>query len=165
MFSITTLDLVRLDSDHVAQNYMAHARAAERLAAAAFWFRVAVVALLTMAAASAIATLLWPSHVNAVTAVVTTTSALLTFTVYAVLALDARVTAHRQLAHHVWLVAERFRALLTEAGEGLVDGPSVLRRREELVHDLHAIYEHGFSTDQPALETARLPPWPADRAA
>jgi hypothetical protein len=165
MFSITTLDLVRLDSDHSAQNYMVHARAAERLATAAFWVRVAILGLQTVATASAIAMLLWPSRVYAVTVLVAAAAALLTFTVQAAIGLDTRVAAHRQLAHRVWLVAEHFRALVAEASEGLIDGPAVLRRRDELVHDLHAIYEHGFAADQPARETARLPPWPADRAA
>jgi len=103
--------------------------------------------------------------VSYVLAAVATAAALLTFTVYVVIGLDTRVTAHRQLAHRVWLVAERFRALVAEAGEGLLDTPSVMRRRDELVNDLHAIFEHGFTTDQPGLETARLPTWPADRAA
>ena len=165
MFSVTTLDLVRLDSDHAAQNYMVHARAAERLAAAAFWFRIAVVALLTVATATALAAVLWPSRGYAIAALVAAAAALLVFTAHAVIGLDARVAAHRGLAHRVWLVAERFRALLAESHDGALDVVTVLHRREELVHALHAIYEQGFDADQPARETARLPSWPADRAA
>jgi conflict system pore-forming effector with SLATT domain len=165
MFSVTTLDLVRLDSDHVAQNYMVHARAAERLAGTAFITRIVIVSLLTAAVAAAVATLLAPQRPYEVASVVTTALALVGFAIYAVLGLEARVSAHRQIAHRVWLVAERYRALVVEINDGLIDPTVILRRRDELVHDLHAIYENGFGGDQPARERARLPAWPADRAA
>ena len=165
MFSVTTLDLVRLDSDHVAQNYMVHARAAERLAGGAFVGRLIVVSLLTVATAAALATVLAPSRPYEIAVAVTTALALVAFAVYAVVGLDARVSAHRQMAHRLWLVAERYRALVAEINDGHADPPQVLRRREELIHDLHAIYEGGFGADQPARELARLPAWPADRAA
>ena len=160
MFSVTTVDLVRLDSDHVAQNYTVHARAAERCASAAFVARIVIVSLLTAATASAIAALLMPGHGYAVAGAATSTLALVFFAVYAVLGLEGRVVAHREVAHRVWLVAERYRSLVAEINDGLVDGPTVLRRRDDLIHDLHAIYEHGFPADQPARELSRLPPWP-----
>jgi conflict system pore-forming effector with SLATT domain len=160
MFSVTTLDLVRLDSDHVARNYTVHARAAERCASAAFGARIVIVSLLTAATASAIAALLMPGRGYTVAAAATSTLALVAFAVYAVLGLEARVAAHRQIAHRVWLVAERYRSLVAEINGGLVDGPTVLRRRDALIHDLHAIYEHGFAADQPGRELSRLPPWP-----
>ena len=165
MFSVTTLDLVRLDSDHVGQNYTVHARAAERLAGAAFVARIVVVSLLTAATAAAMATLLAPERPYEIAAAVTTTLALVGFAIYAVLGLEARVGAHRQIAHRVWLVAEQYRSLVAEINDGLVDPSTILRRRDELIHELHAIYEHGFGADQPARERIRLPPWPADRAA
>ena len=165
MFSVTTLDLVRLDSDHVAQNYTVHARAAERLAGAAFTSRIVIVSLLTAAAAAAIATLLEPSRPYEIATAATATLALVAFAIYAVLGLEARVSAHRQIAHRLWLVAERYRALVAEINDGLADAGLVLRRRDELMYELHAIYERGFAADQPGRELARLPPWPADRAA
>ena len=165
MFSVTTLDLVRLDSDHVAQNYTVHARAAERLAGAAFTSRLIVVSLLTAATAASLATLLEPSRAYEIAAVATTTLALVAFAVSAVVGLDARVNAHRQIAHRIWLVAEHYRALVAEINDGLADIPQVLRRREELIHDLHAIFEGGFGADQPTRELARLPSLPVDRAA
>lgn len=165
MFSVTTLDLVRLDSDHVGQNYTVHARAAERLASTAFIARIVIVSLLTAATAAAIATLLAPQRPYEIAAVVTTTLALVGFAIYAVLGLESRVSAHRQIAHRVWLVAEQYRSLVAEINDGLVEPSTILRRRDELIHELHAIYEHGFGADQPARERIRLPPWPADRAA
>ena len=165
MFSITTLDLVRLDSDHTAQNYMVHARAAERIAGAAFTARLVVVSLLAAACASTILTLLVPVRAYEIAAAALATLALVAFAIYATLGLESRVGAHRLIAHRLWLLAERYRALVAEVNDGLVDGPQALRRRDELTHDLHAIYEQSFGVDQPARESARLPPLPADRAA
>ena len=165
MFSVTTLDLVRLDSEHAAQNYIVHARAAERLARAALVARVVIVLLLAATAATAIAAVLLPTRAYAIAAASTASLALIAFAVYAVVGLEARVGAHRQLAHRVWLVAERYRSLVAEINDGLIEGQALLRRREDLIHDLHAIYEQAFGADQPAREVARLPAWPADRAA
>src|SRR5215217_4808401 len=53
MFSLTVVDHVRLDSDHIAQNYMIHARGAERIVRFVFMFRMVIVALLAVATAAA----------------------------------------------------------------------------------------------------------------
>lgn len=165
MFSITTNDLVRLDSDHVAQNYTVHARAAERLAAAAFVLRIIIVSLLAIATAADLVALLLPLRVYQIAAVSSAALALVGFAVYAVLGLESRVGSHRQIAHRVWLVAEQYRSLLAQVNDGAIDSSAVMRRRDELIHDLHAIYEHGFGADQPGHEAARLPRLSADRAA
>ena len=49
MFSLTIVDHVRLDSEHIAKNYTVHARAAERIVGIVFTFRIAITALLAVA--------------------------------------------------------------------------------------------------------------------
>ena len=165
MFSITTIDLVRLDSEHVAQNYTVHARAAERLAAVAFTCRIVVVSLLAVVTAVAMVNVLSPARGYQLVTVAAAALALVAFAVYAVLGVESRVAAHRQIAHRVWLIAERYRALMAEMNDGALDVGSVMRRRDDLIHELHAVYEYGFAADQSAHETARLAMLPADRAA
>ncbi len=165
MFTLTAIDLIRLDSDHAAQNYMVHARSAERLARTAFTARITIVTLLAIAMGVDVLGLLIPMRAYQIAAAAAAAIALVGFAVYAVLGLESRVAAHRALAHRLWLVAERYRSLLAEVTDGTVDAGALVRRREELVHDLHAIYERGFGADQPAHETARLPALPSDRAA
>ena len=93
-------------------------------------------------------------------AVVATVLALLAFVIYAAVGLEARLSAHRAFVHRLWIVLERYRSLLAEVEEGIVDGPALLRRRDELIHDLHAIYEFGFGLgsarprERPAAGTA-----------
>jgi len=165
MFSLTVIDHVRLDSEHVAQNYTIHARAADRLARLSFGFRMSMALILAAAAAASVTGLLMPAHFYQVTAAITTSVAAIGFALYSVLGLESRVAAHRALAHKLWLVSERYRSLIAEADQGLVPSDALLQRRDRLIEDVHAIYERGFAADQPAYETARLPAMPGERAA
>jgi hypothetical protein len=165
MFSLNVVDHVRLDSEHIAQNYTVHARAAERIVGIVFTCRIVIAALLVVATSATIAGLLLSGRNYQIAAVVATGLALFGFAVYAVLGLEARLFAHRSFAHRLWLMSERYRSLLAEVQEGLVDTPALLRRRDELIHDLHAIYEFGFGAEQAGHESVRLPPLPDERAA
>jgi SMODS and SLOG-associating 2TM effector domain family 4 len=165
MFSLTVLDHVRLDSEHAARNYMVHARAADRLASAAFAVRVAVAVLLAIAAASAIANLLYTERFYQVADVIASGLAVIGFALYGVFGIESRVLAHRALAHRLWILSEQYRALITEAGDGTVDRGMLLQRRDELMARMHAIYERGFGPDQRAFEAQRLAEIKAEQAA
>lgn len=165
MFSLTVVDHLRLDTEQAAQNYAIHAREAERLVTSAFVARITTAALLAVATAAEIANLLFPSRTSQAIAVAASTIALLLFVLYSVTGLESRITAHRAFAHRLWLVSERFRSLMTEIDEGLVDRETLLRRRDELIQELHSIYGQGFGVDQRGHEHARLPLVTTDRAA
>ena len=165
MFSLTVIDHLRLDTDQAAQNYTIHAREAERLVTLALRARIATAALLALAAAAEVANLLWPGRVDQAIAIAASAVALIAFVLYSVQNLESRISAHRAFAHRLWLVAERFRALLAEIDDGLLDRDAQLRRRDELIHELHEIYGHGFGVDQHGYEQARLPIPATERAA
>ena len=156
MFALTVADQVRLDSQHVEQNYTVHARAAERIARAVFASRIVIAALLTSATLVSVAAVLAPARAYQIASVVTTSMALLAFGVYAALGLEARVCAHRALAHRLWLAAERYRSLLSEVHEGIIDSASLLQRRDKLISQVHTIYELGLAPDQAGHESVRL---------
>jgi hypothetical protein len=165
MFSLTVIDHVRLDSEHIARNYTVHARAAERIVGLVFACRITITVLLAVATASTIATLVDPSRGYQIAAVAATAAALLAFVLYTVLGLEGRLFAHRSFAQRLWLISERYRSLLAEAHDGRVDESTLLRRRDELIRDVHAIYEYGFGADQAGYERLRLPDVPDERAA
>ena len=165
MFSLTVLDCIRLDSEHVAQNYMVHARAADRFATLAFAARLAMAVVLAISAASAVADVMFSARYYQVAAATTTAAATLAFALYCVLGFEARVAAHRAFAHRLWLVAARYRSLLAEADEGFLDRVTLLERRDQLIEQVHAIYERGFGVDQRGFESERLPAITAGRAA
>jgi hypothetical protein len=165
MFSLTVLDHVRLDSEHTDRNYTIHARAAERIVRVVFACRMVIAVLLAAATATTIAALLLSGRTIQIAAVVTTALAFLAFVTYLVLGLEARLHAHRGFVHRLWIVAERYRSLLAEVHDGTVDPTALLRRRDELIHDLHVIYEFGFGSDQQGYESVRLADLPDQRAA
>jgi len=121
--------------------------------------------LLAAAAAACVASALLPARFYQVAAVAATTAAMIGFALYSVLGLESRVSAHRSFAHRLWIVTERYRSLLAEANDGIVDLAAMLRRRDDLIEQVHAIYERGFSVDQTGYEAARLPVIVDERAA
>jgi len=165
MFSLTVVDHVRLDSEQAARNYMAHARAAERMARLGFTSRIVIAGLLAISTSAAVLNLLSPGRAPQIAVVVASAAALLAFAVYAILGVEARLFAHRSFAHRLWLVSERYRSLLSEVSDGTVDGQMLLRHRDELLAALHAIYEIGLGSDHVGYEAGRLATLPDERAA
>jgi hypothetical protein len=165
MFSLTVIDHLRLDTEHAAQNYTVHAREAERLASYGLAARIATATLLGLALAANVASLLYPIRAYQIAAIAAAALALIVYAVHSVYGIEARVTAHRAFAHRLWLLAERFRALVSEIDDGLVDPDVQLHRRDELIRDLHAIYGQGFGVDQRGFEGTRLPPLPKEERA
>jgi len=163
MFTLTVTDHVRLDSEHVARNYTVHARAAQRLAKAALATRMALVALLVVAAAASVADLVFEAHADRIAAAVATSLALFGFVFYLAVGLEGRVLAHRALSQRLWLVSERYRSLMAEIEDGTVDRPALLRRRDELISQLHTAYDDRFSADQAGYEHDRLATLTSDR--
>ncbi len=165
MFSLTVLDHVRLDCEHAAQNYTVHARAADRFATMAFVVRMILATLLAAATAACIASVILPDRFYAMAAAAATTAAMIGFSLYAVLGLEGRVSAHRSFAHRLWIVCEGYRSLIAEANDGLIGGEELLARRDHLIQQLHGIYERGFGVDQSGYEAGRLGRVADERAA
>jgi conflict system pore-forming effector with SLATT domain len=156
MFSLKIIDHVRLDSERIAQNYTVHAAAAERIVLGITAFRVGLVILLTLAASAQIANAIFPRSLSPAVAIGAGMLALAGFAVYGALGLEASLFAHRAFAHRLWVVAERYRSLLSEANDGLVDGPMLVRRRDELMAEVDAIYQFAFGVNHAAHERLRL---------
>jgi conflict system pore-forming effector with SLATT domain len=156
MFSLKIVDHVRLESERLAQNYTVHAAAAERIVRAITIFRVGLVVLLTIAASAEVANVIFPRSLSPATAVGAGMLALAAFAVYGALGLEASLYAHRAFAHRLWLVVERYRSLLSEVNDGMVDGPVLVRRRDELMAEVDAIYQFAFGVNHAAHERLRL---------
>ena len=82
---------------------------------------------------------------------------------YLAVGLEGRVHAHRSCAHQLWLVCDRYRSLLGEIEDGLLDRATILQRRDELSAQVHAAYDQAFSLDQKAYESLRQPSEDGDR--
>ena len=158
MFSLSVVDHLRLNFGLVVQNYTAHARAAERLAAVALKAKMVILALLGLATGSIALSLFRPERGYQIAAAIIASVAFAVHVMTLVYGVDARVYSHRLLAHRLWLMCDRYRGLLTEIQDGLVDDAAILSRREILSEQVHAIYEQGFPVDQQAYESMRQRP-------
>src|SRR5688572_19310754 len=158
MFSLSVVDHLRLNFRLVVQNYSAHARAAERFATAALRTKLAILVLLALATTSIVLSLFRPERGYQIAAVVMASAAFSVYVMAIAYGIESRVHSHRMLAHRLWPICEQYRGLLTEIQDGLLDTAAILRRREILSEQVHAIYEQGFGVDQQAFETMRQPP-------
>lgn len=148
MFSLTVTDLARLDFEQAGRNYTTQTRAADRLARLAFAARIVVLVLLGAALAAATTNLVFEGRPFRIATVAASALTLIAYTLVAGFQFDRRIHGHRVVAHRLWLVTERYRALIAELDEGMVDRTTLLRRRDDLIQQLHAIYDVGLNTDQ-----------------
>jgi hypothetical protein len=158
MFSLSVVDHVRLNFGHAVQNYTIHARAAERLADLALKARFVMFGLLGLGTIASLTALITTGRTGQMTAAIASVLALIGYAVYVALGFEVRVYTHRAFAHRLWRVCEDYRALLAEVQDDALDRAAVLKRRDELIGRVHAIYEQGFPIDQQAFERARLAP-------
>jgi hypothetical protein len=157
MFHLGVVDHVRLNFDRTSRNYTVHAQAAERLAALTSRVRIAVLTLIGVAAAAAMIGLIEPGRQFHIAAAAAALIAFAAHASYLAVGLEGRVHAHRSCAHRLWMVCDRYRSLLGEIEDGLLDREGVLRRRDELSAQVHAAYDQAFSLDQKAYESMRQP--------
>ncbi len=106
-----------------------------------------------------------PARAYLYAAVVTSTLAVAAFVVYEMFGIESRLFVHRSVAHRLWMVSERYRSLLSEVNEGFIDGPTLVHRRDELIAEMHRIYDSGFGVDQAGHELDRLAPLVGEKAA
>lgn len=156
MFQLSVVDHVRLSFGQVVQNYIIHARTAERLTALSWTAKVVVLTLLGIAAAAAIAAVLAPNRPLQITAAVCAALAFGAYAVHVALDVGPRVLTHRAAANRLWLIAERYRSLLAEIHDGQVERAEIHRRRDELLQQVHTAYEYAAPGERQGDEAARL---------
>jgi conflict system pore-forming effector with SLATT domain len=163
MFSLSLIEHLRLNGDLVEQNYAAHARAAERCAAIALKVKMTVLSMLGVATGTIVLSLFRAAREYQIIAAIVAAVAFALHAAAAAYGIEARVYSHRLIAHRLWQMCERYRGLLSEIQDGLVDTAEILARREVLTAQVHAIYEQAFPIDQQAYESLRQPPLESNR--
>ena len=154
MFQLSLVDHIRLSFGSVATSYRAHARAAERLSARAWQSKVIVMCLLGLAAGASLLALTGARPFQ-IAAIALAAVALLGFAVSISMGFEPRAYAHRACAAQLWLLCEKYRALLAEVHDGLVDLPAVTKRRDDLMREVQIVYEHALPADRDAYQIAR----------
>jgi hypothetical protein len=154
MFHLSLVDHIRLSFGHVVYAYQAHAHAAERLARRAWQAKVATLALILLTAGACLLAVDGgrPFRIGAAVlaaAAFATHAGVLAFDV------EPRVYAHRSCAARLWLLCEKYRALLAEIHDGLIGPEGVVERRDALIDEVHAVYAHVPPADRQAYQIAR----------
>jgi hypothetical protein len=155
MFSLTLLDHLRLTFSQISQRHKAHAAIAKskgrwnRLLRGSEALLMLGVSMTTMAAAFG------ESRIFIIVAAALAGIALLVLVVH--LTFDFDTLAHQNAASsaHLWRIRERYRSLLTDLHEGVVDVAEARVRRDRLIEELGGIFETAEITpadDEPLPE-------------
>jgi SMODS and SLOG-associating 2TM effector domain family 4 len=154
VFQLSLIDHIRLSFGSVATSYRAHARAAERLAARARQSRVLLLSLLGLAMGASLVALTGVRPFQIAAAALSATALVGLAAVHS-LEFEARAFAHRSCTAQLWLLCEKYRALLADVHDGLIDLPETTARRDTLMREVQNVYEHALPADREAYQIAR----------
>jgi hypothetical protein len=156
---LTLLDHLRLTFGHVVYRHRAHskiahsrARWSRRLKAAEALLMTGVV--ITAAGASA-GTSVGKGHGYAIATFLLAGLSLAVLLVHLMFDLDRSARAHASCATQLWRIVERYRAVLSDLADGAIDVDTARIRRDGLMNELNAIYEHAPTLDFQSYQTAR----------
>ena len=154
MFQITLEEHVRLSFGSALAAYEGHAGAAAKLAR---WNWYAKLALLGLSGVAAVVSAISVAGGYALHLA----SAILTSAVFAACATYVGVNrqllvyGHRASAAKLWVICEKYRALLAEMHADLIDLPSLQNRRNALLTESAAVLEQSAPDDRYTYEIAR----------
>ena len=154
MFQMDVAQQVRLSYDGIETACDAHAKAAIRLIRVTAWLRLAALAIAGGAAMASAMAIDHGRHWE-IGAAIAASAAFAAFAAYVGFNHQPRIYGHRASAARLWLVCEKYRTLLAEMHEGLVDLPATRERRHALLQETAAIFEHTAPDDRETLEIAR----------
>jgi conflict system pore-forming effector with SLATT domain len=154
MFQLSLVDHLRLTFGHVVYRQRAHSQLALSLSRWSRRLRAAEVVLMVGVAFSAGAAAVTNVHAYAVLSAVLAGLAVLMLLASLMMDLDVSAQTHMVCAGRLWLIRERYRALMTDLVDGAIDLEGARRGRDLLMNDLHTIYERASVVDQQAYESA-----------
>jgi len=74
--------------------------------------------------------------------------------IHLTLDLEGSAVVHDACAARLWPMRERYRALLSDLADDAIDLDAARERRDLLMNELHGIYQHAPSGDQPSYQAA-----------
>jgi hypothetical protein len=154
MFHLSAVDHIRLSFATVAAAYQRHADAATRLDRWSWYMKIGLVALAGLACVLALLALQRGRGFQ----IATTIAAAVAFVgcaVYVALDLEPRIYAHRTTSARFWLLTEKYRALLADVHDQAIDVSAINDRREALMQEARAIFEHAPPADRQTYEIAK----------
>ena len=154
MFHLESGDYVRITYDSLKQAYDAHADAAARLSRFSSYFRLATLG--TTGGAAVLAALAISGG-----RIMQTAAALLAACAFGVCAAyvgfdqQPRIYGHRASAARIWVIVEKYRALIADLEAGTIEPHTMHERRNALLYEASDIFEHVAPDDRFTLDIAR----------
>lgn len=152
MFQLSVVDHIRLSFGSAVAAYEGHADAAGRLVVFSWYAKLATVSLVAAGAVLSLLALQRGGTYQVATSVAVI-AALIVVAVYVAFDPHSRIYGHRASAARLWLVCEKYRALLAEVHDELLDLPALKERRNALLQEVATILEQGPPADR---ETYRI---------
>jgi cytochrome b len=154
MFQIGVVEQVRLSYESIQAACEGHAEAAARLARLSSYARLGTLGAVAIAAVlSAVA--LQGGRGWQIAAAVFAACAFVTCAAYVGVNQQARIYGHRVSAARLWVVCEKYRGLLAEMHEQLIELTAVHDRRNALVQEAATVFEQAPPEDRYTFEIAR----------
>jgi hypothetical protein len=141
MFSLTLRDHLRLTFTQVLHQHKVHTQAAE---ACARWNRIlrgSEALLMGGVGVAAAGAAFGHGRIPAIVAATLACIALVVLLVHLTFDFDASAHAHAECSAHLWQLRERYRSLLSDLHDGVLDIAQVRARRDQLMDDFGGIYE------------------------
>jgi hypothetical protein len=154
MFQLSVVDHIRLSFATIAGAYESHAAAAGRLARWSWYAKLALVAVLAAAVVLGLLAL-GRGRGFQIAATIATAIGFVGCAVYVALDLEPRIYGHRSSAARFWLLTERYRALLAEVHDQALDARTIAAKRDALMEEARACFEHAPPADRQTYDIAR----------
>jgi hypothetical protein len=154
MFHLSVVDHIRLSFATVAAAYQRHADAASRLDRWSWYMKIVLVALTGIACVLALLALQRGRGFQ-IAVTVTAAAAFVGCAVYVALDLEPRIYAHRSTAARFWLLTEKYRALLADVHDQVIEVSAITDRREALMQEARAVFEHAPPADRQTYDIAK----------
>jgi conflict system pore-forming effector with SLATT domain len=154
MFQLSLVDHIRLSFGAIVSAYEGHSDAAARLSRWSWGAKVGILALLGITAAVSVGAVMRGGLYTMASAAL---SAIAFAAAAAFVAFDpeTRVYGHRTTAARLWVICEKYRALLAEIHDQLLDLPAVAQRRDALLKEASELFVQAPPADRATYEIAR----------
>jgi SMODS and SLOG-associating 2TM effector domain family 4 len=141
MFSLTLLDHLRLTFSQVVERHKAHMHTAQSHARWNRRLRGSEALLMGGVTIAAIGAGFGDGRAFAIVAAVLAGLALIILLVHLTFDFESSAQAHATCSTHLWQIRERYRALLSDLHDGVVEVAEARLRRDKLMDELRIVYE------------------------
>jgi hypothetical protein len=154
MFHLDSADYIRITYESLKQAYETHAEAAGRLSRFSSYFRLATLAMTGATSVLAAIAVSGGTGTQLATAVFAV-GAFGTCAAYVGFNQQPRIYGHRQSAARIWVIVEKYRALMADLDAGAIDMRTLHERRNALLYEASEIFERAAPDDRFTFDIAR----------